>query len=309
MVLPSLFPGLSGWSSSPYINRFLQPDTIIPGPANPQSWNRYSYVTNRPLMYSDPTGHKCNPDDGCETPHGDIIDPVSLTKKGDKRKTEDGKEFTVGYGGLDAYNMYLQYQQTDGWWNDYGNAHFGLAEFIGMWALFESAGDPKIAKVIATIIAQNLYNGGNNSAACSTGKCFNGALNFMASYSLGTTGMLNGGPAYSASFEDSYPKAFGDAAAKRVLLSDLGRIAPSRNSLDPEWTRETGPSNWGNVRDGVGSWVEAVRTSNIPEGNVNDDPIAANSIYYYNGNALFYSVAQKNWWTQVYGATATMAGK
>jgi len=42
---------------SPYINRFLQPDTIIPNPSNPQSWNRYSYVANRPINFNDPTGH------------------------------------------------------------------------------------------------------------------------------------------------------------------------------------------------------------------------------------------------------------
>ena len=43
--------------SSPYINRFLQPDTIIPDPSNPQSWNRYSYGLNNPSRYTDPTGH------------------------------------------------------------------------------------------------------------------------------------------------------------------------------------------------------------------------------------------------------------
>ena len=43
--------------SSPYINRFLQPDTVIPDLSNPQSWNRYSYVTNRPIILNDPTGH------------------------------------------------------------------------------------------------------------------------------------------------------------------------------------------------------------------------------------------------------------
>lgn len=42
---------------SPYINRFLQPDTIIPDLSNPQSWNRYSYVMNNPINLSDPTGH------------------------------------------------------------------------------------------------------------------------------------------------------------------------------------------------------------------------------------------------------------
>ncbi len=42
---------------SAYLNRFLQPDTLIPSPANPQSWNRYSYVGNSPINFSDPSGH------------------------------------------------------------------------------------------------------------------------------------------------------------------------------------------------------------------------------------------------------------
>ena len=43
---------------SPKIGRFLSPDTIVPGAANPQAYNRYSYVLNNPLRYTDPTGHK-----------------------------------------------------------------------------------------------------------------------------------------------------------------------------------------------------------------------------------------------------------
>jgi RHS repeat-associated protein len=42
---------------SPYLNRWLSPDTIVPDPSNPQSLNRYSYVRNNPLRYTDPTGH------------------------------------------------------------------------------------------------------------------------------------------------------------------------------------------------------------------------------------------------------------
>ena len=41
----------------PYLNRFLSPDTIVPDPTNPQSLNRYSYVLNNPLRYTDPSGH------------------------------------------------------------------------------------------------------------------------------------------------------------------------------------------------------------------------------------------------------------
>jgi RHS repeat-associated protein len=41
---------------SPYINHFLSADTIVPGYTNPQNLNRYSYVTNNPLRYTDPSG-------------------------------------------------------------------------------------------------------------------------------------------------------------------------------------------------------------------------------------------------------------
>src|SRR5439155_10868622 len=41
----------------PGLGRFIQADTIIPDLANPQSYNRYSYVANNPLRYVDPPGH------------------------------------------------------------------------------------------------------------------------------------------------------------------------------------------------------------------------------------------------------------
>lgn len=41
----------------PVIGRFINPDTVVPAPANPQSLNRYSYALNNPLMYIDPTGN------------------------------------------------------------------------------------------------------------------------------------------------------------------------------------------------------------------------------------------------------------
>jgi RHS repeat-associated protein len=47
----------------PLVGRFIQPDTLVPDPANPQSLNRYAYTLNNPLKYTDPTGH-------CVTPMG-----------------------------------------------------------------------------------------------------------------------------------------------------------------------------------------------------------------------------------------------
>jgi RHS repeat-associated protein len=51
---------------SPKIGRFLSADTIVPSMANPQSFNRYSYVNNSPLNYTDPSGNRpCDERDGC----------------------------------------------------------------------------------------------------------------------------------------------------------------------------------------------------------------------------------------------------
>jgi RHS repeat-associated protein len=57
---------------SVYLNRFLQPDTIIPNSANPQSWNRFSYVTNNPLRYTDPSGHMMIGDDDLDSNKGSL---------------------------------------------------------------------------------------------------------------------------------------------------------------------------------------------------------------------------------------------
>ncbi len=41
----------------PEIARFIQADTVVPDPGSSQAYNRYAYVYNNPLKFSDPTGH------------------------------------------------------------------------------------------------------------------------------------------------------------------------------------------------------------------------------------------------------------
>lgn len=41
----------------PHLQRFIQPDTLLPDIYDPQQLNRYSYARNNPLKYTDPTGH------------------------------------------------------------------------------------------------------------------------------------------------------------------------------------------------------------------------------------------------------------
>ncbi|MBI9049670.1 MAG: RHS repeat-associated core domain-containing protein [Anaerolineaceae bacterium] len=39
------------------LGRFIQADTIIPGAGNSKSYDRYAYVNNNPVIYTDPSGH------------------------------------------------------------------------------------------------------------------------------------------------------------------------------------------------------------------------------------------------------------
>ncbi|MDZ7414243.1 MAG: RHS repeat-associated core domain-containing protein, partial [candidate division KSB1 bacterium] len=41
----------------PVLGRFVQPDPLVPEPGNPQALNRYAYVLNNPIRYTDPSGH------------------------------------------------------------------------------------------------------------------------------------------------------------------------------------------------------------------------------------------------------------
>ncbi len=59
--LDSLYYFQARWYD-PYLGRFTQPDSIIPNPYNPQSYDRYAYVGNNPINRVDPSGHwdNCN---------------------------------------------------------------------------------------------------------------------------------------------------------------------------------------------------------------------------------------------------------
>ena len=49
---------MNGRIYDPLLGRFLSADNLIQDPLNLQNYNRYSYVLNNPLSYTDPTGYE-----------------------------------------------------------------------------------------------------------------------------------------------------------------------------------------------------------------------------------------------------------
>ena len=67
-----------------FLGTFGSPDSLIPNLFNPQALNRYSYVANNPLRYTDPTGHmlsECGQfGEECGGSPAPISSPVVATK-------------------------------------------------------------------------------------------------------------------------------------------------------------------------------------------------------------------------------------
>ena len=48
---------LNGRVYDPLVGRMMTADPMVPDPTNGQAWNRYSYVINNPLSFTDPNGY------------------------------------------------------------------------------------------------------------------------------------------------------------------------------------------------------------------------------------------------------------
>ena len=56
---------MGGRIYDPFLGRFMQADPLVQAPENGQSFNRYSYVFNNPLSYTDPSGYAASHEGKC----------------------------------------------------------------------------------------------------------------------------------------------------------------------------------------------------------------------------------------------------
>ena len=92
---------MKGRMYDPTIGRFLSPDIFIQSPTNSQSFNRYAYVWNNPLKYTDPSGYYL--DDGDDD--FDFSDPYDDTKTTTtNNNTNNNTKSNDGWDTADLYD-------------------------------------------------------------------------------------------------------------------------------------------------------------------------------------------------------------
>jgi hypothetical protein len=93
----------------PTIGRFVSADSVVPGAGKPQALNRYAYVFNNRLKYTDPSGHCPRHDDECEELQWQTQQQYGIQMWGDWSKSDisalqDALELIAGkVGGVKTF--------------------------------------------------------------------------------------------------------------------------------------------------------------------------------------------------------------
>ncbi len=94
------------------LGRFVSADMVVQNPKNPQSFNRYAYVLNNPLLFVDPTGYFASPLDE----NDNLIEDAELTQY----------FLDLGYSDADVEDLFQRWKAYHAeWWNILLEAQYG----------------------------------------------------------------------------------------------------------------------------------------------------------------------------------------
>jgi hypothetical protein len=237
------------------LGRWAQADSLVPGGA--QGLDRYGFVNNNPVRYSDPSGHYCfEPGEERGQSHVNICPKQSSSDVPLTHAGQDGHK----YGGDQVMELYLLMKRdTAGWW--YADGDFTLEDFIGILLMAEGGGNgPYTEQFLTNDItagAQSLYVGGDNDAYCPSMPCgANGVFNYLAATSGSTWKLLDTfvlGKTSISKFAATYRREDPETGAIESYSDYMTRAAGYGNRmLNPSSLarqRETALSKYGNFPD------------------------------------------------------------
>lgn len=104
---------MNGRVYDPEIGRFLSADPFIQAPLSTQSYNRYSYVFNNPLSYTDPSGYECR--DGITRSEDQFGSSVSHRTVNTSCLTGDAADqYSADYQALELVQQMVQQTRNAG---------------------------------------------------------------------------------------------------------------------------------------------------------------------------------------------------
>lgn len=118
------FIHMNGRVYDPVLGRFLSPDPIVQAPGNSQSWNRYSYVFNNPMKYTDPSGYEADDDD---------VEEVLVTPRDGCDEICQRKGYTTWY-----YTNVTAIDAANARWENWGGRMYNVLSDQGR-LLYEAA--------------------------------------------------------------------------------------------------------------------------------------------------------------------------
>ena len=157
---------MNGRLYDPKLHRFLQPDNYVQDASNTQNYNRYSYVLNNPLKYTDPSGEKW------KITWSDIVSAVAIVAG--TVLTFTGFPMIgvplIGAGVAHFTTALNEFKQTGDWVSASNNAGFIVSFTVKTDFGYDSDNKPngitQTEPVVKPIAADDVRNmgSGNNSA-------------------------------------------------------------------------------------------------------------------------------------------------
>ena len=204
---------MNGRLYDPKLHTFLMPDNFVQQPENTQNYNRYAYVLNNPLRYTDPSG--------------ELIDPISIG-------------LAIGIGAfIGAATYYIGLHGQEGGWSWSGLAQ---ATFIGAASAAVTFGIGSAAGSMFTnfysqaafqAVAHGTFQGG--MTAINGGNFWNGfaagALSSIASSAWSGTAIDSNGQAIAGTGFKSLSSVAGDVGqiAFGTVMGGVGALLTKGN--------------------------------------------------------------------------------